>query len=80
MGMKVQFILLFCGLFVLLAISKAEEHVCICPRHFRPICASDGNTYSNECIFKCHMKKLGVENLEIVADGSCGIVTSDAIF
>lgn len=39
---------------------------CICPRIRRPVCASDGVTYSNECRMQC-----AGEDLTIVKSGAC---------
>lgn len=34
------------------------EHLdCACPRNLNPVCASNGLTYPNDCVFKCALKK-----------------------
>nr|CCD17769.1 PSTI [Locusta migratoria] len=52
--------------------SRLGERVCACPRIYRPLCASDGKTYANECVFKCEMFKGRIESdVQIVREGSC---------
>ncbi|XP_074148250.1 ovomucoid-like [Sminthopsis crassicaudata] len=41
-----------------------------CPRTFKPICGSDGNTYANKCIF-CHAVLKSDGNLHFEHRGSC---------
>ncbi|CAL8072458.1 unnamed protein product [Orchesella dallaii] len=48
------------------------EHpvVCICPRHYFPVCASNGVTYGNKCTFEC--EKANVEHdITIEREGKC---------
>ena len=52
---------------------KLEKQECqlMCPRNFRPVCGSDGQTYSNECQLKsqaCLAKK----SVRVAHDGACG--------
>lgn len=42
---------------------------CFCPFNFAPICATDGQTYSNECEFDCQ-KKIN-NQLEVRYSGEC---------
>ncbi|XP_031623846.1 serine protease inhibitor dipetalogastin-like [Contarinia nasturtii] len=42
---------------------------CLCTREYNPICASDGITYSNKCLFECEKKQK--RNLEIREHGTC---------
>uniref|UniRef100_T1E2S7 Putative secreted peptide n=1 Tax=Psorophora albipes TaxID=869069 RepID=T1E2S7_9DIPT len=50
-----------------------ERGVCACPRIYSPVCGSDLNTYSNECLLKCEASTdLGKRNhLEKRSDGPC---------
>ncbi|KYB28125.1 Pancreatic secretory trypsin inhibitor-like protein [Tribolium castaneum] len=53
---------------------SAAENSCLCPRIFAPVCASDGHTYSNKCVFNCELKKAPMEkrsNLRILKSGEC---------
>lgn len=46
-----------------------EEDNCICTRENIPLCASDGLTYSNYCLFECQKER--DPELEIEFDGDC---------
>lgn len=73
------FIITVCVLIVLNSAYEIDElrkedgyPICICPRIYAPVCASNGKTYGNTCEFNC--KKLRTtrnENLRIVAYGRC---------
>ena len=47
-----------------------EECPVVCPRENAPICATDGNTYINECIMKAN-----APGSTTVYDGQCGTHT-----
>ncbi|XP_031623369.1 serine protease inhibitor dipetalogastin-like [Contarinia nasturtii] len=42
---------------------------CICTRNFAPVCGSDGNTYTNECILNCAIKN--TKGLSLKHKGEC---------
>lgn len=48
---------------------------CVCSRILKPVCASNGKTYSNECMFNClkqeEDKRIGGEKLRVIANRSC---------
>ncbi|XP_063025020.1 ovoinhibitor-like [Melospiza melodia melodia] len=41
-----------------------------CPRHFDPVCGTDGNTYPNECVM-CHFNMEHSASVEKEHDGEC---------
>ena len=43
----------------------------ICSGGYDPVCASNGETYSNECNFKAEKCQPGQQDLEIIHDGPC---------
>ena len=42
-----------------------------CDRDFRPICASDGQTYNNVCMMEFAACQSGSDTLKTVSDGPC---------
>lgn len=54
------------------ALAKAasvSQDECFCIRNYVPLCASDGETYSNECVFNC--AKSQRSDLSIAFHGAC---------
>ncbi|CAG9836062.1 unnamed protein product [Diabrotica balteata] len=47
----------------------AEDFICSCILIIREVCASNGETYDNECWFKCAQQE--DPNLQIVSQGRC---------
>ncbi|XP_060521791.1 follistatin-related protein 1-like [Cylas formicarius] len=48
--------------------------LCVCPRHYAPVCASNGQTYSNYCSFECDAKKItsrGQVGIRVLSNGRC---------
>ncbi|XP_017771018.1 PREDICTED: serine protease inhibitor dipetalogastin-like [Nicrophorus vespilloides] len=43
---------------------------CNCPRIYKPVCASNGQTYSNECQCKCFASTAKID-LRVVKEGEC---------
>ncbi|CAG7731999.1 unnamed protein product [Allacma fusca] len=43
---------------------------CVCSQIFRPVCGTDGRTYSNACLLQCR-KRCCNPNLEIKHQGNC---------
>lgn len=50
-----------------------EDPECICTREFRPVCGSNGVTYSNPCLFRCEADTARGKriNLRILHHGDC---------
>uniref|UniRef100_A0A182W9R4 Kazal-like domain-containing protein n=1 Tax=Anopheles minimus TaxID=112268 RepID=A0A182W9R4_9DIPT len=51
----------------------SEMATCACPLLYRPICASNNETYSNECVLKCAIdtptgRSIGLHK---VKEGNC---------
>lgn len=49
--------------------SEESDYVCICTRVLNPVCASNGVTYANPCIFDCNKSKN--QDLYIKFKGNC---------
>jgi len=79
-------IAVFCAivLFAVLAVSSAnnvpKDHPCACPRIYRPVCASNGRTFSNDCEFNCVAKQHKSEHLRIVRNGPCHEPREEHVF
>ncbi|CAG9788888.1 unnamed protein product [Diatraea saccharalis] len=43
---------------------------CVCAKNYRPVCGSDGNTYSNECMMNCASYNTK-SNIEMSKTGPC---------
>lgn len=48
---------------------SSEENNCICTREYFPLCASNGVTYSNWCLFECDKERN--TDLLIKFEGDC---------
>lgn len=51
----------------------ASEGDCPCPRLLDPVCASNGRTYDNDCLFECAQRYWKSKNvdLKLVKRGTC---------
>jgi len=48
-----------------------RRHRCFCPRHYRPVCGTDGSTYLNSCLAGCR-------RVRIKCKGKCPCLPEDA--
>lgn len=77
--MRVYTTIFYLVLIFVVIFAKNEEGngaLCLCPRDYKPICASNGRTYPNVCVFSCEVKKSrslgdGEETLKIVRKSPC---------
>lgn len=55
------------------ALNKEEEKKCACHKIMSPVCASNGKTYTNSCLFKCAQKEHRAKGqiINIVHRGHC---------
>lgn len=51
------------------ALLPVGKHLCMCRKISKPVCASDGISYGNECYFRCAKRLDG--SLCIVHKGFC---------
>ncbi|XP_017768812.1 PREDICTED: serine protease inhibitor dipetalogastin-like [Nicrophorus vespilloides] len=65
--MKTIAFLLFSAL---LGVCFSEDY-CRCTREYVPVCASNGVTYANKCLFECAQRSDA--DLRIVYDGVCKV-------
>ncbi|CAG9763210.1 unnamed protein product [Ceutorhynchus assimilis] len=76
--MKVLLILLALGLTRVYGfrtiIDKDGVPLCVCPRIYSPVCASNGKTYGNDCLVRCESDQLqsrGLRSLRILRHEAC---------
>lgn len=66
-------VLLALILVVMFANVDAQSGLCPCPRNYRPVCANNGRTYPNKCVFDCEANSPQGRSvkLRMVASSSC---------
>ncbi|XP_055542560.1 serine protease inhibitor dipetalogastin-like [Wyeomyia smithii] len=50
--------------------TTTEMSECVCPRNIDPVCASDGNSYTNKCVMECAESKSKTK-LTVAIQGWC---------
>ena len=59
--------------FIIRLFYLAKKCAKICPRIYRPVCASDGNTYSNACMMEV-AACITDEDISVEHEGKCGML------
>lgn len=74
-GLVVTFVVLALAVSYVKSDEEDRSELCICPRIYKPVCASNGVTYSSACEFSCEAKKirrLGSHDvLKIIKESAC---------
>lgn len=54
-------------------VDAQRSGVCPCPRNYQPVCANNGRTYPNKCVFDCEANSAQGRSvkLRMVAKSSC---------
>uniref|UniRef100_A0A6P7FSR5 Serine protease inhibitor dipetalogastin-like n=1 Tax=Diabrotica virgifera virgifera TaxID=50390 RepID=A0A6P7FSR5_DIAVI len=67
--MKSVFIFSVVIFVTMVATEIREDHDCICPDYWQPVCGTDNKTYSNPCFINCEAQY--TPGLEIAYRGCC---------